>query len=109
MGHLLSIRKKTPYFVEALKPGLTPPQRLGVFLRCFRPKLETVCAWLVSITTMCALNYGPALQSLVGSGSVPSEVWGLAIGFSIAVFTVAEVRKWIIYCYPSCLLARYGF
>ena len=68
MGHLLSVRRKIPYFADACVPGLSPRERAQRILRGFKPRFSIVCAWVVSVITMNALNEGPALQSLCGTG-----------------------------------------
>jgi len=37
----------------------------------------------------------PLVQTSCGTDSVPGFYWGLAIAFSVAIFLIAEARKWI--------------
>ena len=47
--------------------------------------------------------------SILTPSPAPSAYWGMAFGWCAFVFCMAEARKWIIYMYPSGVLARYNF
>ena len=44
---------------------------------------------------------------IIGTSSVSGRYWGIAIGLSICIFIIGEMRKWIIYLYPKSYLSRF--
>jgi len=113
MGHLLSIRRKTPYFYDAIMNTKNEPD--NVFRRIFNELIQSevrwpiVCAWIGSIVTVNFFNYVPIFQQYCGTAAVPGRYWGIAVGWSILWFTVAEIRKWIIKLFPQSFLARHDW
>ena len=97
MAHLLSIRRTNPYFCECFAQGMTAGERWRAFLAAWRPRPTIILSWCWSILVINALNEGPALQSLCGTGSVPPLYWGMAIGWAGLLFVLMEARKWVLY------------
>jgi hypothetical protein len=105
MGHLVSIRRRTPYFSELLS-AKTPAERTRMLRAALTPRWQILLAWVGALTAAVIFNEIPALQVPCGTASVPAEYWFMAFAWSIACFCVGEVRKWIIFVYPRGWLAR---
>ena len=60
----------------------------------------------ISAITVNVFNEIPAVQTACGTAHLPPRFWGIAIGWSIAIFLVAEVRKWALFLWPKSLFAR---
>ena len=110
MGHLVSIRKKTPYFSDAI---INVDNLEGnIWIRiwkeiCQSPPLPAILiAWIISITTILIFTEIPAVQEVCGTGKAPSAYWGMAVGWSVLWFIIAEIRKWIIILCPSSFIGR---
>ena len=122
MGHLLSIRRKTPYFYDAILNTLAHTQlpcyatassstanvfvRLWNELHCSSIRWPIVMAWIGSICTLIFFLYIPVFQDYCGMAPIPGMFWGYAIGWSLLWFIVAEVRKWLIILYPDSIIAK---
>ena len=109
MGHLLSIRRKTPYFYAAIIEGKGQGnvfQRIWQELLQSPPRAPIVIALVLSALTVNFFNEIPILQQTCGTGSVPALYWGMAFGWSLVYFIVAEIRKWIIVLYPNSWIAK---
>jgi hypothetical protein len=109
-GHLLSVRRKSPYFYQSILD--TEKQGGWMIVRIWRellsspPRAPLVIAIILSALTANFFNEIPALQTACGTGSVPSKYWGIAIGFSVGIFFVAEIRKWIILTFPNSIIVK---
>jgi len=104
IGHLISIRRRTPYFSDAI---LNTDQssdplliRLWHEFKASTPPTPIVLAILFAICIANFWNEVPVIQAAVGTGSVPGANWGIAIGFSLIVFLCGEARKWLILLLP---------
>ena len=121
-GHLCSIRRSSPYFSDSImdtqKKGGTLLGRLCEELGQSCPKRSIVLvsllffyrkslgvikeffsfsqAILLSALTGVFFTEVPLVQVTCGTDSVPPFYWGLGIAFSVAIFLVAEVFKWVI-------------
>lgn len=142
MGHLISIRRKTPYFFDAIMntdtckkltrevvygssnnptktlqddqnndAAIHTPDR-NVLLRMWDEishseiQFPIIAAWCGSILTVNFFNYVPIFQDYCGTAAVPGRFWGIAIGWSVLWFTVAEIRKWLIFLFPESTFAK---
>jgi Cation transporting ATPase, C-terminus len=97
-AHLLSIRVKTPYYSAAITStadytGLSLFTRLQLAVRGTRPLARVLAAWSGALVVALSMTEVPPLQDACGTGSAPAENWGYAVGWAIACFIVAEVRK----------------
>ena len=109
MGHLISIRRKVPYFYSAIVEGKGEGnvfQRIWQELLQSPPRVPIVIAMVLSVLTINFFNEIPILQQTCGTGSVPALYWGMAFGWSLVYFIVAEIRKWIIVLYPNSWIAK---
>ena len=110
MGHLLSIRRKTPYFSDAIMDvdgdGGSVFSRIWKELLQSRPLPAIIIAWIVAVVIANIFNEIPSVQVACGTGSVPALYWGLAFGWSAMCFVVAEIRKWIILLYPNSIIGK---
>jgi sodium/potassium-transporting ATPase subunit alpha len=110
MGHLLSIRRKTPYFFDSILN--TKQSTKNVFSRIFDEiqhshiRWPIVAAWILSICTINFFNYISVFQDYCQTAAVPGRYWGIAIGWSLLWFVVAELRKWVILLYPQSFVAK---
>lgn len=125
MGHLLSIRRKTPYFYDAIMQ--TEESKLTLHssakgvddrnvlmrmydeLRCSAVQWPVLAAWCGTILTANFFNYIPVFQQYCGTGVVPGKYWGMAVGWAVLWFTVAEIRKWIVVLYPESFIGRHAW
>jgi hypothetical protein len=105
MGHLLSVRRRTPYFSELLQ-AKSGSERLAMLRSAFKPRWQILAAWAGALIAAVIFNEIPALQVGCGTASVPAEYWFMAFAWSIACFLMGEVRKWLIFLYPKGWLAR---
>lgn len=110
MGHLLGIRRKSPYFSDAImgKGGGGLCNRLWKELMESKPIPRILLAWIASAVIANIFNEIPAVQVACGTGSVPGRYWGFAVGWSVLCFTLNEIRKWIVFLYPDSLIASIG-
>ena len=110
MGHLLSIRRKMPYFSDAImdvdSEGGSVLRRIWNELRKARPLPAIILAWIVAVVVANIFNEIPSIQVACGTGSVPPVYWGLAFGWSALWFLLAEIRKWIILLYPNSIIGK---
>lgn len=130
MAHLLSIRRKVPYFYDAIMntktggaynavstgEGTEPTiahrnvlLRMWDELRTSEIRWPIVAAWIGSILTINFFNYVPVFQQYCGTGVVPGKFWGFAIGWSVLWFVVAEIRKWIVVLFPNSFIGRHAW
>jgi Cation transporting ATPase, C-terminus len=110
-GHLLSIRSKTPYYAAAITgtgiySSLPRWSRFQLAVKRTRPLARVVAAWVGALVTALMITEVPALQNLCGTGHVPFMNWSYAVGWAVLCFTIAEVRKWLIYSYPNSCIGR---
>jgi len=139
IAHLLSLRRKTPYFWDAImntKPANSQynqvarvengetavvantefvPSDKHVLLRMWDELITSEIRWpivaavLGSILTQNFFNYVSVFQKYCGTGAVPGRFWGYAIGWSLLWFVVAEIRKWIVFLYPNSYIGRHAW
>lgn len=99
-GHLVSIRRSTPYFSDSImdthKKGGSVWGRLYEELLASTPKPEIVLAIVASMLTVVFFTEVPIVQTSCGTDHVHIKFWGLAIGFSVVLFFVGEARKWTV-------------
>lgn len=118
-GHLISIRRRSPYFSDAImgtnQPTSANPSGYKESSLCTRVYHElldsTPSLWIVGAIVISALigiifTEIPLLWQYCGTAHVPPQYWGMAIGFSFGVFTIGEIRKWIILLYPQSMIGR---
>jgi sodium/potassium-transporting ATPase subunit alpha len=118
-GHLISIRRKTPYFSDSiLRRAYTTsstsnqPDHTSIWMRMWRelldcpPRPPVVAAIICSGATAVFFTEVPIVQVSCGTGSVAPRYWGMAIGWSLLWFVVAEIRKWIILLFPDSWFVR---
>lgn len=124
MAHLLSIRQKTPYFFDSIYGAgkyqrvsgkdenrdsiayQSLPVRLWDEITNSSIQWPIVYAWIGALCTVQFFNYIPVFQKYCGTGVVPGTNWGIAIGFAVAWFTLAEIRKWIVKVYPESWIGQ---
>lgn len=108
MGHLLSIRRKSPYFSDAIMGtgGGGVAARVCAELKESIPRYEIVLAMCLSALTANFFIEIPLLQNACGTGSVPALYWGMAFGWSALWFMLGEIRKWIILLFPNSWVAK---
>lgn len=46
----------------------------------------------------------PGAQATFSTSHIPGENWGIAVGFSLAAFTISEAGKWWIHFHPTSVL-----
>jgi hypothetical protein len=109
-GHLISVRRKTPYFSDAVlnksNSDLPLSKRLLNELMNSRPPLRVVIAIVLSALTANFFNEIPAVQVACSTGSVSYRYWGVAIGLSFGIFVIGEMRKWIILLFPEYFVSK---
>lgn len=66
-----------------------------------------IIAWLSSVATALIFTEVPFIQQNCGTGSVPGVYWGFAVGWSVCFFVIAEIRKWLLFLFPSSIVARW--
>ncbi len=103
MGHLLSIRRKTPYFYAAATCA-APCWPRSDWWRDVR--WPVVVAWVASVATVLFFNEIPVFQQYCNTASVPARQWGLAVGWSALWFAIAEIRKWVVTLFPNSFVGR---
>jgi sodium/potassium-transporting ATPase subunit alpha len=78
-GHLISIRRKTPYFYDSIMNTTGAAASFPIrFLRevmTSPPKLSIVAAIILSALTVNFFNEVPTVQVSCGTGSVPARYW----------------------------------
>ena len=74
---------------------------------CDYIRWSIILAWFGSIATALIFTEVPFIQRNCGTGSVPSLYWGIAVGWSVLFFVVAEIRKWLFFLFPNTKLARW--
>eukprot|EP01038_Epipyxis_sp_PR26KG_P006569 gene6569-9029_t len=118
MGHLLSVRIKTPYFHNSIM-NISPKDcnlpfstSNNILYRMYEEVLTwsirwpIFYAWIGAVVSANFFNYVPIFQSYCGTGAVPGKFWGNAIGWSLLWFVIGEVRKWLIVAYPQSFIAK---
>ena len=114
-GHLISIRRRSPYFSDAIMgtdEATAGGTKANVYTRIYRellesrPRLWIVGAIMISALVGIIFTEIPLLWLYCGTAHVPSQYWGMAIGFSMGVFTLGEIRKWIVLLFPESIIAR---
>jgi len=108
MGHLLSIRRKTPYFSDAIlgSGGGGVLARIWKELKESKPLPAILIAWIGAVCTANLFNEVPAIQKACGTSHVPPKFWAIAFGWSACWFVIGEVRKWIILIFPNSIIAK---
>ena len=117
MGHLLSIRRKTPYFSDAIinTDAMTGQgqvdsrgvwTRIGLEIAVSRPLPAVLLAWGGAVIAASLFTEVPSIQSACGTAHVPAKFWGLAFGWSACWFALGEIRKWIILSHPNSILSK---
>lgn len=98
-GHLVSVRRKTPYFYDSFvntrggKGSLC--QRFWAELLSSKPLKPIVYAILASAATAVVFTEVPVVQRSCGTASVSVKYWFQAMLFSIIGFVLNETRKWL--------------
>lgn len=104
-GHLISIRRESPYFYDAIMN--TSREEGSSFKRIYNELVESKVRWQIllaiglSAITANFFNEIPAIQATCGTASVNWKFWSLAVAFSAAYFVIGEIRKWIVVLLPS--------
>ena len=86
MGHLLSVRRKSPYFSDAILATDSDTAHLNVFRRLWTElttsqiRWPIVYAWIAAICTSFVVNNIPFFNVYCGTAPVPGKSWGIAIG-----------------------------
>ncbi len=114
MGHLLSVRRKIPYYFDSIMNteqmgdarGLPLCSRLFHEMTSRGLSYSVIGAWCGSFITIVFFTEIPAIQVLCGTGRVPPVNWGIAFAGSVIVFIIAEIRKWIITLYPDSVASK---
>jgi len=132
MGHLLSIRRKTPYFYDAIMNTKASEKQYNALtttgeneaarasevsdknvlfriwdeLRNSEIRWPIVAAWVGAILTAMFWEYVPVFQKYCGTAPVPGKYWGIAIGWSLLWFVVAEIRKWLVFLFPDSWIGK---
>jgi hypothetical protein len=78
-------------------------------LRCSAVQWPVLAAWCGTILTANFFNYIPVFQQYCGTGVVPGKYWGMAVGWAVLWFAVAEIRKWIVVLYPESFIGRHAW
>lgn len=76
MGHLLSVRRKTPYFYNFI----VKPDSWASFLKEIELKPTIAMCWLGSVVTVIFFLYVPIFNKYCGTSPVPGKFWGYAVG-----------------------------
>ena len=105
MGHLLSVRTRLPYF-HGLSTARTWEEVWAVLRGGVGIRWPVIFGWCVSVITINIFNEVPALQLVCGTSHLPAVYWGYAIGWSAAIFGLAEVRKWLLFLYPDNIFSK---
>ena len=74
---------------------------------CNYIRWSIILAWFGSIATALIFTEVPFIQQNCGTGSVPGLYWGFAVGWSVCFFVIAEIRKWLLFLFPSTSVARW--
>ena len=86
MGHLLSVRRKSPYFSDAIlatdsdTAQMNVLRRLWIELTTSQIRWPIVYAWIAAICTSFVVNNIPFFNVYCGTAPVPGKNWGIAIG-----------------------------
>lgn len=109
LGHLLSMRRKdSPYFSDITGATRLEWVRNAAFSVRVMPTI--IFAWAAAIVTTVVITEVPGLQALCNTAHVPGEYWGYAVIWSVALFVLAEARKWVIFYRPKGFVAWFtGF
>ncbi len=105
MGHLVSIRRSTPYFyrTRCRVPDLRILYDLCGELWSSRVFWPVAAAWAASLATALLFTEVPSLQRYCETAAVPGKYWAMAVGWAALWFALGELRKWIVTLYPhSC-------
>ena len=109
-AHFISIRRKRPYFSDAILNEHGSPD--NVLVRVVKEMVASVPLWpnvlaiLLGAAVVNLFNEGTFLHTACGTGSVSGRYWGVAIGFGVVVFLVGEWRKWVILFFPQSIVAK---
>lgn len=115
MFHLLSVRRKTPYFCDSiLGTGKYTADERPVALRlwdemCDIPRnIQThiIAAWVGSGLIAVVVSYGPLFNQYCGTGPVPALYWGMGYGWALLWFVMGEIRKWLFILFPNSTFAK---
>jgi sodium/potassium-transporting ATPase subunit alpha len=99
LGNLLSLQtRKIPF--GALIEGKRQWPVLG---------RHTVAAIIAEPAMVLFLLYVPFFNQVFGTAPVPGIHWLVAMAFGVAIFFVAELRKWCCVCYPEGWIARHSW
>ena len=111
-GHLFTIRRKTPYFYESIMNLGKYADQGTILMRCRMELLDSeiripiVLAWIGALLIALIFTEIPAVQAACYTGSVPGKYWGIAIGWSILIIFLNEIRKWLILLYPDSIIGK---
>jgi len=113
-GHLFTVRRKTPYFYESIlnrdqyadQGSTTLIKRMWKELLESKPRVPIILAWMGALLILMIFTEIPAVQAACYTGSVPGKYWGIAIGWSILIVVLNEIRKWIVLLYPDSLIGK---
>ena len=108
-GHLISVRRRTPYFSDAILNTDQSPDglatRLWKELLDSRPRPQIVGAILASAIVGIIFTEIPAMQTSCQTGSVPKLYWGYAIGkatHQLVLCSILPLTSRLLS--PACLL-----
>ena len=105
LGHLLSMRRKdSPYFSDV--KGATAWEKVVNAVCGIRIYPRILLAWAAAMGTAVIVTEIPALQYICTTDSVPALYWGYSFAWAVALFVLAEVRKWCIWYSPKGWVAR---
>lgn len=115
-GHLFTVRRKTPYFYESIlnrdeyadqgRTTTTIGERMWKELLDSKPRLPIILAWMGALLILLIFTEIPAVQAACYTGSVPGKYWGIAIGWSILIVFLNEIRKWVVLLYPDSIVGK---
>jgi sodium/potassium-transporting ATPase subunit alpha len=71
-----------------------------------KPRVPIILAWMGALLILMIFTEIPAVQAACYTGSVPGKYWGIAIGWSILIVFLNEIRKWIVLLYPDSLIGK---
>jgi hypothetical protein len=64
---------------------------------------------VASLVTVVIFLYTPVLNKNCLTTPLAPKWWGLAIGWSVLCFVVAEIRKWLLALYSDSWFGRWAW
>jgi magnesium-transporting ATPase (P-type) len=102
MAHLVSIRRKRPYFYSEVMGAVEGLCRCSACVSHW----PTTYAILGSAIILVVFLYVPLFNAYCRTAPVSPDFWGLAVAWAVLWFVLAEVRKWVIALYPHSWVGR---